>query len=89
MSKCEYDVCEPGREGVTFVVVVVVRNRCCFIKFGIYSILLVERTQIKDICYFKEVLFNTLIYNASFENKQNAIVKIYVTVIIVLTLHSL
>jgi len=90
VSKCEYDVCEPGREGVTFVFVV--GNRCWYIKFGIYYILLVERTQIKDICYFKDVLFNTLIYNASYENKQKvlpAIVKIYFTVIIVLALHSL
>jgi len=77
VSKCEYDVCEPGREVVTFVVVF--RNSFWYIKFGICYILHVERTQIKGICYFKEVLFNILIYNASYKNKQkvvSAIVKI-------------
>ena len=50
-----------------------------YFKFDICYILDIERTPIKVICYFKEVLFNVLIYNASYENKQkvlSAIVKI-------------
>jgi len=35
VSKCEYDVCEPGREGVTFVVVF--RISFWYIKFGIFQ----------------------------------------------------
>ena len=90
VSKCKYDVCEPCCEGVTFVVGF--RNRFWYTKFGICYILHVKRTQIKGICYFKEVLYKTQIYNASYEIKQkvlSAIVKIYFTVIIVLAVLSL
>jgi len=64
VSKCKYDVCKPGREVVTFVVVF--RNSFWYIKFSICYILHVERTQMNGICYFKEVLFNIPIYNASY-----------------------
>ena len=60
VSNCEYDLCEPGREGVTFVVVF--RNSFWHVKFGICYILHVERTLIKGICYFKEVLFKIVKY---------------------------
>jgi len=86
VSKCKYDVCEPCCEGVTFVVVF--RNRFWYTKFGICYILHVKRTQIKGICYFKVVLFNTQRYEIK-QKVLSAIVKIYFTVIIVLAMLSL